>query len=363
MSIVAANLLVRLTKLGDLINATPVFRAFKETYPDQPLHLLTDDSVSTIIENDPHIDRIIRIPWRDRYRGMRPSWLSIYSTVKKNGPYERAAILEANVNGLNWVMALLGIKHVAQIGGTASALILRHEYVLRGDHKDGRHISEQLLDVARKLGATTSDPFPKLYVTDEERAAVLKKFPFLREPNTMLVHPFGATSLSNLTPQSYFELSRFIADNTPYRIYFVGTHKEIQEVSLPAHPKISLELAGKTTMRELMAICSHADFVLGGSSGIVHIAAAMGAATLGLFCPYGNNHLAWGGRGPWAKNISSPPHLCRRLGATSGPCQFPKVCDNAFGFPPELVLTEMQALIDAKREGHPPHISTSREYP
>ena len=244
MSPTPANLVIRLTMLGDLINTTPVYRAFKETFTNQPLHLLTGDVVSSIIDHDPYVDKIIRIPWRDRYRGMRPSWPSIYSTVKANGPYERAAVLESGVGGFNWALALLGVKQIAQIGGTISSLLLRHAYVLRGNHKGGEHISEQLLAVAGKLGATTADPFPRLYVTEEERAAVLLKFPSLLEPNKILVHFFCHTSVANLSPLAYFELCRQLADRSPYRFYIVGTEKEMQRIDFPSHPKISSELAG-----------------------------------------------------------------------------------------------------------------------
>jgi len=51
--------LPQLTRIGDLVCATPVFRAIKERYPNAHLAVVTTNKVVGIIRNNPRIDEII----------------------------------------------------------------------------------------------------------------------------------------------------------------------------------------------------------------------------------------------------------------------------------------------------------------
>ena len=51
--------LPQLTRIGDLVCATPVFRAIKEHHPDAHLAVVTTNKVAGIIRNNPRIDEII----------------------------------------------------------------------------------------------------------------------------------------------------------------------------------------------------------------------------------------------------------------------------------------------------------------
>lgn len=339
-----ANLVVRPEKLGDLVIATPVFRAFKESFPDQPLHLLVDEANAELVRNDPHLDKIITIRWKGRRHNEHEPWYSIYSKLNSY-QYQRAALLYGNLEPLNWLMAALRVPQVAQFGGTYSAFVLRHQHVLRGSGQNPRHFLELYLDVAAKLGASTTNHLPELVVTTEEKDSIAQRFPFLKNSRNIFIHAFSLTASSNLSARSYFELARFLSEHSDHRIHLLGTARELESAKLPVHPGVSTELIGNLNSRELLAACSCADLVIGGSSGIVHIAAALGTPTIGLYCPSVNHHLNWGPRGVCTKTLISPPSLCRRLGATTGPCQSPKFCDLSFAFPHEMILDEVNKLL------------------
>ena len=48
-----------LTRIGDLVCATPVFRAIKEKYPDSHIAVLTAGRIEPLLKNNPRIDEII----------------------------------------------------------------------------------------------------------------------------------------------------------------------------------------------------------------------------------------------------------------------------------------------------------------
>ena len=343
-----SNLIIRPEKLGDIVVSTPLFRAFKESFPDQQLHLLTDEASASVIEHDPYLDRIITLPWRGAKRSARPSLREIRSLLKQNGPYERAAILYANWEPWNWLLWSLGVRHVAQIGGTVSAKLLGHSCVLRKGYISAKHMSDLLLDVAGQLGAATQEKLPRLYVAEEERTRISTRFPFLLNPGKIFVHPFCLTAMANLSPAAYMKLCTGIVENPAYHIYLIGTARELAHIEVPKHPRISTSLVGQLSISELMAALSFSDLVMGGSSGIVHMAAALGVPTLGLYCPYAHHHEAWGPSGPYSKTLTVPLSQCRREGALTGPCQAAKdsgFCDIGFAFTVEQILREISALI------------------
>ena len=348
-----ASLVIRPEKIGDLVVTTPVFRALKESFPGEPVHLLVDETGAALVQHDPHLDRIIPVRWRDRHRGGHLPLPGLFSLIRKNGPYRRAVILYPGWNGWNWLAGLAGIPRVAQIGGTWSALAWRHSMVLRRNHVAGEPTSELYLQVAAKAGAHMPEPgswLPQLYITDAEKAALLKKFPGLAAPDKIFVHAFSLSTGANLTPAGYFDLCHHLVETTPFRVYVLGTEAEGRSVTLPSHPRISTGLVGTLSLRETAAACSQADLLIGGSSGVIHIAAALGIPTLGLYCPAYQHHLVWGPRGRWAKVLISPPETCRRMGSSTGPCNWPGFCNLSFAFPPELIRREAEELIRQARK-------------
>jgi ADP-heptose:LPS heptosyltransferase len=54
----------QLTRIGDLVCATPVFRAIKEKYPHSFLTVMVTGKIAGIIRNNPHIDQIVQFQTR-----------------------------------------------------------------------------------------------------------------------------------------------------------------------------------------------------------------------------------------------------------------------------------------------------------
>lgn len=55
-------LLIQLSSIGDVMYTTPVFKAFKERYPDSQLSFLTEDTNVDLIKNNPNIEKVFSFP-------------------------------------------------------------------------------------------------------------------------------------------------------------------------------------------------------------------------------------------------------------------------------------------------------------
>lgn len=76
-------LIIDNAKIGDLICATPVFRAIKEKYPDANLTVLVTPRVEGILQNNRHIDEIITSNLNVR-KGIFDIWRLVKEIRKRN---------------------------------------------------------------------------------------------------------------------------------------------------------------------------------------------------------------------------------------------------------------------------------------
>ena len=54
----AKFLILRFSSIGDIVLTTPVIRCLKQQYPDAEVHYVTKKSYETLLENNPHIDKV-----------------------------------------------------------------------------------------------------------------------------------------------------------------------------------------------------------------------------------------------------------------------------------------------------------------
>ena len=116
---------------------------------------------------------------------------------------------------------------------------------------------------------------------------------------------------------------------------------------LPGPPAV-IDLAGRTDLRALVSLLRAAEAFLGNDSGVMHVAAALGVPTLGLF---GSSSVAWTApRGPRA----------RALAATGFPCQpcFRRTCNQRVfcldTLAPAEVLANLLDLVATRSEAPRP---------
>ena len=333
-----ANLVIRPEKLGDMIVATPVLRAFKASFPDQPLHLLTDRVSAELVRHDPCIDRIITVDWRGRNGGQHMRWLDIYRMMRSY-QYERAAILYSNLAGWNWLCAGLGIRKVAQLGGTWPAVLLGHKMVLRRMFSQPKHFAEYYLDVARTLGCEVSSAQPRLLVGNEERQALARRFPAYCEARPrIMIHPFFLTASANYSLAAYQRLGLRLSAIHGGPVYIVGTKDEQARWAPYQGPGLDTSLMGALSIRELMAALSMADVVIGGSSGIAHMAADLDVAVVALYCSDHHHDIVWKPYGPKTVCLVPGAGLCAH--APSCSLRMPRGggCDLSFGIPEDSVV-------------------------
>ena len=159
-----------------------------------------------------------------------------------------------------------------RIGFDRSELKWLYTHIVK--HRWGIHEVDRNLELLKPLGIREFERMPYLFVSEEEKKRVRDKF---RLPESFAVlSPFSNFRLKEWNIDRWLELSKRL-NITPV---IVGA--DTQRASI--FDKVEgINLIGKTSLRELMAVISLSKVVISCDSAPVHIANALGVPALSVY--------------------------------------------------------------------------------
>ncbi len=186
---------------------------------------------------------------------------------------------------LAWAAFFAGIKQKAGLG-------FRPYYVLTGfktahiSQKGGvTHETEYNLSVARSIFELPEEiEPPKIYLSENEKAEGRNILVSMNVNNPIAILPANRGSSANWPPEKWGELVAKLVEAKQDVIILGGPGEEniLNQVKGDA----VVPVAGpNVSLRRLAAILANCRQVVGSSTGTLHLAAAAGAKTIGLFCP------------------------------------------------------------------------------
>jgi ADP-heptose:LPS heptosyltransferase len=154
----------------------------------------------------------------------------------------------------------------------------------RGDRTS--HWTQILLDFARAIGCDDSEARPAFVPTDEDRAAAAALLsargvdgPFA------LLHPTRGLSAERARwpAAGFIELARTLRERDPAALLVTGTAADAPVAEAIARGAGAVTIAGATSIGAYAALAERARYVVAIDSGPMHVAAAVGAPTVGIF--------------------------------------------------------------------------------
>ena len=201
---------------------------------------------------------------------------------------------------------------------------------------------------ARRLGGTVADdgstPVPRFPVLDEDAAwaANFDDLPKSGPGPLVAIHPGTGAPVKHWLPERWSEVARGLAEAHDARIVLTGGPGEqelVERVAARLDPRPPT-LVGATTIGQLAALFARCDLVVGGDSGPLHLAAAVGTPTVRLYGP--TDILEFG---PWPPD---GPHIPLSAGLSCQPCRsFDDLECGARQTPPCLRALDADAVLTA----------------
>lgn len=312
-------LIVKLSAIGDVIHALPVSRALKQAYPTSRLTWIVEKPAYDLLTNNPDIDEIV-IFEKNKFRS--PAGIlhhgSILSQRLKRMKFDLALDLQglfksAAVAWMSGAPKRLGYCNMRELSWLVSRPVC-------GENRDG-HVVERYLDVARALGCRVDRPKWIINAPDEDKikaAALLRQAGLDIDSKYVVIAP-GTNWESKCWPtESYADLADHIWAEYGLPIIVVGASKDkglAADIKQRSQAKV-FDLTGQTTLKQLAVVLQHSALFIGGDTGPMHLAVAMGTPVVALFGPTDPNR-----NGPYGDR-----NIVVRSSAACAPC-FKRTCE------------------------------------
>lgn len=290
-------LVARTDKIGDLLLSLPSFQALKRTFPGARVTALVSSYAKEIVQAHPAIDAVeIWTPEEGPFQlagRLRKLQVDVFIAL-----YPRP--LQALAAWMAGIPVRIGTAY-RWYGFLFNRKVRVHRSAC------DRHEVEYNLDLVKTLGANDPEERIEFPLTDAERAFakdLLKEKGIAPGTRYVAVHPGHKGSALNWSPEKYGEAVAHLCQKSGARVVLTAGPDETALISrvttflhsLPADQKPVL-LIGVCTLRQLAAVYEGADCFLSGSTGTMHLAAAVGTPTVALFCPIPETTpVRWG---PW----------------------------------------------------------------
>jgi ADP-heptose:LPS heptosyltransferase len=337
--------LVRASRIGDFICATPAFRALRHALPQAEISMITLPLLRDLALRSPHFDRIIPFPG---YPGLAEQFFDARQAV------QFFAAMQAEAFDLAIQMQCSGVNSnpfTLMLGAHFTA-----GFVRPGDGA-GRldaalPIPETGFEVERVLMLTTFLGAPSQGLATE--------FPLWLEDHTIAeellqdvarpligIHPDARDDSRRWPPDRFGQVAAALQRRLGGTIVILGeaaTQPYAQEVmSFLSGPV--LVLTGRTSLAVLGAVIQRLAVLVTNDTGLAHIAYALGTPTVTLFGA--GDQTRYGPVQPGPYRLLVPPCPCRAF--DYGTCQAAAHCLDTI--PPQQVVDAVEDVVARKLIG------------
>jgi heptosyltransferase-2 len=312
------NLLIRgVNWIGDSVMTLPAIKSIRKYLPEAKISLLVKPWVSEIFENNPYIDEIIL--YNEKHKGLIGK-IRLSRILSKKG--FSCAILLQNAFDAAFITFLAGIKERAGYKKDGRGFLLTE--AVKVPQKDiYSHQIYYYLNLLKQIGINAEYSDPYIYILLDERLSARNHLKEMKRP-IMGINP-GAEygSAKRWFPERFAEVASWFIKDTNGSVVIFGSKKEEdisqrieylinkqqskeQSISNGQQSDTSestptslwkrgaegdfeggsrgiLNLAGKTSLRELISLISECDVFVTNDSGPLHISYAVGTPLVAIF--------------------------------------------------------------------------------
>jgi len=273
--------------IGDAVMSTPALIAVRETFPKAEITLLANPMVGQLLQGHPALDRVMLFDRKLKHRGLLGRLRLAREVAAER--FDLAIILP---NSFDSVLVPWLARIPARIGKASDgrSLLLTRRFYEQSPSAE-RHEVQYYRELLGAFGISAEQSAPTLAVTaqEEQEAVTLLIEHGISAEEIVLGINAGASfgSAKRWYPERFANVAQRLAASWGARVVLFGGPDE-QELVAVIERELSgncLNLAGKTTVRQLMALIKRCSFFITNDSGPMHIAASFGVPLVAIFGP------------------------------------------------------------------------------
>lgn len=280
-------LISRLRFIGDVVLTTPVIRALKRYYADAELYYLAEAGPAAVLARNPYLEEVIVLP--DELLPGRAvltrcgEQLRFLSALRKRR-FDLAIDLFGNPRSALLTLATgarYRVGYDVRGRGTAYNVKIRRSASLR--------VADAYLDAVRTIGIPVRDEHTEVHFSAEDAAwadSWLAERGVDGTRRIAALNPGASWPAKTWSAGRFAELARRMNETLNLRVLLVAGPGPREDVAgLIARTGHALPVVKTGSLTRLAALIRRCDLFVSNDCGPMHISAAVGTPTIGLFGP------------------------------------------------------------------------------
>jgi len=323
--------------MGDLVQSTPAITGLRKQYPNACITLLVTSTFEEFSRKIPCIDKIIVFDIQQVIKNETIKslvWVEVYKYLE---------YFLCNLKSIKFDL-LINLSH-----SKLSALMISYLKIgnIRGFgcNENGERMTFNpwmqyfgiepfnrlynpfnLVEIfTRSAGVTPEDNPIQLSIDDENSSIkhILKNNNIRDDDIVIGIQAGSSLEVRRWSPEYFAALVNGLIDNLGAKIVLLGVKEEDvladKIISISNYPTKILNLVGETNIDQLTALVQRCIYVIGNDTGTMHVAAAVGTTTVGLFFAHAH---------PYETAPYSAGHLIFQARIPCAPCSYGVECNN-----------------------------------
>ena len=340
----------RALQLGDMLCAVPALRALRAFLPEARITLVGLPWAQSFVERfQRYVDDLLAFPGFPgcpEKEGTMGDFLGFLAAARARR-FDVAIQLHGSGELSNRITSLMAARRSAGFcpgeGASGDPWLMPWPGTLPE--------SERYLALLEFLGVPAQGralELPLSWTDWEHWEGVATRFG-LRRRDFVCIHPGARLGSRRWPVERFADVGRALARDG-WRIVVTGSpdERDLADAVLARLPRGAIDLTGQTTLGSLAALISKCALLVCNDTGVSHVAAAMGAAS--VVVASGSDVERWAPLDRVRHRVLWHPVACRPCGHESCPIGHP--C--ALGVAVESVVAAARAQLEARRRRHAP---------
>ena len=268
--------LLRLSALGDATHVVPLIRTLRRAWPQVPITWILGKGEAKLMEGLEDVELLVF----DKAAGLRGM-----ADLRRRLQGRRFEVLLQMQLALRANVLSSLVRAERRIGYDRARSKEAHSlFINERIPPGGHHVLDAFGKFCEPLGLVQERVERNLPVPPAAREWAAAHLP--GDVPTLIVSPCSSHALRNWAPDRYAAVADHAAERG-WRVALCGGRSELERRTADAivgamrYPAV--DLVGKDTLKQLLALLERASLVLSPDSGPAHMANAMGTPVLGLF--------------------------------------------------------------------------------
>lgn len=262
--------IIRTDRIGDMVLTLPMVKVLKKISPDAEIDLIASEATKPLLDNQPLINKVYFI-----------ENIANFICFLKDRKYDVAFFPRPKPKE---IFASFLAKNPLRVGSAYRfySILLNHrvkEHRKFGKKSEAQHNLDLISSITHEQYNIELIP-PVIKPEAKERLMTDYHLP----RKFVIIHPGGGGSAPKLPIEKFSELAKILISKYNLNVVLTGNDRETVLTNLIEKDNTeALNLAGKITLNELIALIDLSDGIITNSTGVIHIAASLDKQIVGFY--------------------------------------------------------------------------------